>query len=243
MAKRLKSSNTDSNNELPPVAFNIYDANNYHKVMINIPTEPVIYVTPPASPNGKRTSEVHENKDIRNVPNLHNVFNEIDFSNKTDYLLENISKIISDIKKLRKRESLRNARGSVYLEFRINDKVISPNNKVLDERFNKDISDIKIRISRMEALFIDIKKIFVNTSIMYIKENLENISKNLVVLRHMIIDREIDNAIIECKEIRKKLDDEYESLERVGVIQNEISSSNSRAAHDSNLLTLKRKRD
>jgi hypothetical protein len=120
---------------------------------------------------------------------------------------------------------------------------LKPNNKVLDERFNKDISDIKIRISRMEALFIDIKKIFVNTSIMYIKENLENISKNLVVLRHMIIDREIDNAIIECKEIRKKLDDEYESLERVGVIQNEISSSNSRAAHDSNLLTLKRKRD
>ena len=43
MAKRLKSSNTDSNNELP-VAFNIYDANNYHKVMMNIPTEPIIAV-------------------------------------------------------------------------------------------------------------------------------------------------------------------------------------------------------
>ena len=241
MAKRLKSSNTDSNNELP-IAFNIYDANNYHKVMMNIPTEPAIYVTPPASPNGKRTSAIHENKDIRNVPNLHNVFNEIDFSNKTDYLLENISKILSDIKKLRKRESLRNARSSVYLEFRINDKVISSNKKVLDERFKKDISDIKIRISRLEALFIDIKKIFVNTSIMYIKENLENISKNLVALRHMIIDREIDTAIIECREIRQKLDDEYESLERVGIIQNEISASNSRAVHESNLLTLKRKR-
>jgi len=235
MAKRLKS----SNNELPN-SFNIYDSNNYHKVMMNIPTEPIICVTPPASPNGKRTSGIHENKDIRNVPNLHTVFNEIDFSNKSEYLLENIRKILSDIKKLRKRESLRNARGSVYLEFRINDKIISPNNKVLDERFNKDISDIKIRISRMEALFIDIKKIFVNTSIMYIKENLENISKNLVMLRHMIIDREIDNAIIECREIRKKLDDEYESLERVSVIQNEISTSN--RANDSNLLTLKRKR-
>lgn len=241
MAKRLKSSNNNSDNELP-VAFNIYDANNYHKVMINIPTEPVIYVTPPSSPNGKRTSGVHENKDIRNVPNLHTVFNEIDFSNKTDYLLENISKILSDIKKLRKRESLRNARGSVYLEFRINDSsTISSTNKVLDELFNKDILDIKIKISRMEALFIDIKKIFVNTSIMYIKENLENISKNLVMLRHMIIDREIDNAIIECREIRQKLDDEYESLARVGVIQNEINASN--RANDSNLLTFKRKRD
>jgi hypothetical protein len=241
MAKRLKSSNNnDSNNELPST-FNIYDSKNYHKVMINIPTEPAIYVTPPASPNGKRTSEIHENKDIRNVPNLHTVFNEIDFSNKTDYLLENISKILSDIKKLKRRESLRNARGSVYLEFRINDKVISPNNKVLDELFNKNISDIKIRISRMEALFIDIKKIFVNTSIMYIKENIENISKNLVMLRNMIIDREIDSAIIQCREIRQKLDDEYESLERVSVIQNEISASN--IAQDSNFLTLKRKRN